>query len=185
MANKVIAIVGLSGTGKSVATEYLKNTHQLTSIYFGGYVLDEVKKRGLEVNSSNERIVREDLRAVNGMDAIAKLAITEIDTLLKKGKPIIIDGLYSFTEYIFLKNSLHEQLVLIATHSEKAIRYERLAKRPVRPLTKEEVEKRDFLEIAMIEKGGPIAIADHHILNDKDETFLYSQLDHIVKKIGL
>lgn len=183
--NKVIAIVGLSGTGKSVATDYLKNKYQLTSIYFGGYVLEEVKKRGLEVNSSNERIVREDLRAENGMDAIAKLAIDEINDLLQKDKHIIIDGLYSFTEYIFLKNILHNQLVLIATHSEKAIRYERLANRPIRPLTKEEVEKRDFLEIAMIEKGGPIAIADYHILNNKDEEYLYNTLDDIIKRAGL
>jgi dephospho-CoA kinase len=185
MANKVIAIVGLSGTGKSVATEYLKNTYQLTSIYFGGYVLEEVRKRGLEVNSNNERMIREDLRAINGMDAIAKLAIDKINILLQEDKHIIIDGLYSFTEYTFLKNILHDQLILIATHSEKAIRYERLAQRPVRPLTKEEVEKRDFLEIAMIEKGGPIAIADYHIINNKDEAYLYSELNGIVQRIGL
>lgn len=184
MANKVIAIVGLSGTGKSVATEYLKITHQLTSIYFGGYVLEEVKKRRLEVNSSNERIVREDLRAVNGMDAIAKLAVGEINSLLQQNKHIIIDGLYSFTEYIFLKSILHEQLLLIATHSEKAIRYERLAQRPVRPLTKEEVEKRDYLEISMIEKGGPIAIADYHIINNSSTDHLYSELDDIFTRIN-
>lgn len=183
--NKVIAIVGLSGTGKSVATEYLKDTYQLASIYFGGYVLAEVKKRGLEVNSNNERMIREDLRAINGMDAIAKLAIEEINLLLQKDKHIIIDGLYSFTEYIFLRDILHEQLVLIATHSEKAIRYERLAQRPVRPLTKEEVEKRDFLEIAMIEKGGPIAIADYHIINNSGTDHLYKELDSIFKKIRL
>lgn len=183
--NKVLAIVGLSGTGKSVATEYLKTRHQLTSIYFGGYVLEEVKKRGLEVNSSNERIVREDLRAINGMDAIAKLAIDEINTLLKENKHIIIDGLYSFTEYSFLKNILHDQLVLIATHSEKAIRYERLAQRPVRPLAKEEVEMRDYLEIAMIEKGGPIAIADYHILNNSGTDHLYKELDNIFSKTTL
>lgn len=181
--NKVIAIVGLSGTGKSVATEYLKDTYQLTSIYFGGYVLEEVKKRGLEVNSSNERIVREDLRAVHGMDAIAKLAIDEINVLLQKDQHIIIDGLYSFTEYIFLKDILHEQLVLIATHSEKGIRYERLAQRPVRPLTKEEVELRDYQEIGRIEKGGPIAIADYHIINNNGTDYLYSELDSIFKKI--
>jgi dephospho-CoA kinase len=73
--------------------------------------------------------------------------------------------------------------VLIATHSEKAIRYERLSQRPVRPLTKEEVENRDFLEIAMIEKGGPIAIADYHIINNSDTDHLFTELETIFKRL--
>jgi dephospho-CoA kinase len=180
MSSKIIAIVGLAGTGKSLAAEYIKKKYSLKSIYFGGYILKEVKKRKLEVNSNNERIVREDLRVMHGMDVIARMAYKEIDNNRQQGKNIIIDGLYSFAEYIFLKEALRDNLVLIAVHSNKEIRYQRLKKRPVRPLNKDEVDRRDYLEITMIEKGGPIAIADYHLLNNGQADTLYEGIDKVL-----
>ena len=179
MEKKVIAIVGLAGTGKSIATEYSQKKYNLESIYFGGFVLKEVQKRGLEITSNNERIVREDLRIMYGMDIMAKLAHREIKTSLKQNKNVIIDGLYSFSEYTFLKQLFKERLILIAIHADKEIRYHRLMQREIRPLNTEEVDKRDYLEITMIEKGGPIAIADFHILNNKSENDLFTNIDII------
>ncbi len=180
MNSKIIAIVGLAGTGKSLAAGYLKKKLKLKSIYFGGYVLKEVKKRKLEINSNNERIVREDLRVMHGMDVIARMAYKEIKASTDLKKNIIVDGLYSFSEYIYLKEILKENLILIAIHANKSTRYERLKKRPLRPLDKDEVDKRDYLEITMIEKGGPIAIADYHILNNDAADHLYTQIDLVV-----
>ena len=54
---KLIAIVGMSGSGKSVASDYLEKIG-FNKIYFGGVVLSEVKKRGLEVNPEKEKKVR-------------------------------------------------------------------------------------------------------------------------------
>ncbi len=178
-AAKVVAVVGLSGTGKSLSAAYLKKKYDLTTIYFGGYVIEEVRKRNLEITSNNERIVREDLRVNNGMDAIAKLAIDAITAATARSHDLLIDGLYSFSEYLFLKKIYGANLVLIANHSERIIRYERLRNRPVRPLQPEEVDQRDLLEIQMIEKGGPIAIADYHVLNNTSEEDLYTQLDRV------
>jgi dephospho-CoA kinase len=180
-AAKVIAVVGLSGTGKSLAAAYLKKKYHLTTIYFGGYVIEEVRKRNLEVTSNNERIVREDLRINDGMDAIAKLAIDAITAATAQNHDLLIDGLYSFSEYLYLKKIYGPNLILIANHSERLIRYERLKNRPVRPLQPEEVDQRDLLEIQMIEKGGPIAIADYHVMNNNSEEELYAQLDRIAQ----
>ena len=52
---KLIAIVGMSGSGKSVASDYLEEKG-FEKIYFGGVVLEEIKKRGLEVNPENEKL---------------------------------------------------------------------------------------------------------------------------------
>ena len=116
------------------------------------------------------------------MDVIAKLALPEINEKLEAKGNVIIDGLYSFAEYVYLKNIFQEQLILIATHTEKKIRYERLSNRQIRPLKKEEVDKRDFLEITMIEKGGPIAIADFHILNNAETHHLYKEIDSLFRR---
>ena len=57
--NVIVAAVGLCGTGKSAVTRYIEKNFRFRSIYFGGFVLEEVKKRNLEINSTNEKIVRE------------------------------------------------------------------------------------------------------------------------------
>ena len=74
-------------------------------------------------------------------------------------------------------------LIVVAIHSDKALRYERLAQRKFRPLTKTEVDRRDYTEIENIEKGGPIAIADYHILNNGDVSILRQNLLELMDKI--
>lgn len=181
--NIVIAAVGMCGTGKSVVTQYIEKNYDFKLIYFGGFILEEVKRRGLEINSTNEKTVREDLREKNGLDAVAKLAVDRINTYLADGENVIIDGLYSFSEYVFLKEKLEKPPVLIAVHSPKQLRYERLGLREIRPLTPQQVDERDFLEIKNIEKAGPIAIADFHIINDGNFQDLYQNIDSIFNEI--
>ena len=48
----------MSGTGKSEATNFLKDQFNFDLFYFGGIVLNEVKKRGLEINNENEKMVQ-------------------------------------------------------------------------------------------------------------------------------
>ena len=64
----------MSGTGKSEATNFLKDQFNFDLFYFGGIVLNEVKKRGLEINNENEKMVREDLRRQHGNGVLAKIA---------------------------------------------------------------------------------------------------------------
>lgn len=183
MVNIIVAIVGMCGTGKSVAAKYIEETLTFKSIYFGGYVLEEVKKRNLEINSANEKLVREDLRKKYGLDVIAKHAFDSINSYVSAGENVIIDGLYSFSEYLYLKDKFDKQLVLLSVHSTKSLRYQRLGQREIRPLTPREVDQRDFSEIKNIEKAGPIAVADYHIINDGDTRDLYRDIDTIFKEI--
>ena len=182
MKNIISAIVGMCGAGKSVAANYIRDTFDFKPIYFGGYVLEEVKKRNLEINSSNEKIVREDLRNQHGPAVMAKLAQDTINSYLTSGSNVIIDGLYSFSEYLYLKEKFGRQLYMIAVHTAKHIRYQRLGTREVRPLTPQQVDQRDFNEIKNIEKAGPIAIADYHIVNDRELRDLYAQINGIFEE---
>jgi dephospho-CoA kinase len=105
-------------------------------------------------------MVREELRSKHGMDAYARLSLPAIRRSLSQG-PTAIDGLYSWSEYKFLKTRFGERMKVVAIFTPRAMRYARLSKRPERPLTFEEAEQRDFAEIENVEKGGPIAIADY------------------------
>ena len=59
--NKVLAIVGMCGSGKSVACDILEKKGY-KKVYFGGVTLDELKKAGLEDTPENEKMMRESLR---------------------------------------------------------------------------------------------------------------------------
>lgn len=52
--NKIIAIVGMSGSGKSVASTYLESMGY-SKVYFGGVTMKKLKEEGLEVTPENEK----------------------------------------------------------------------------------------------------------------------------------
>lgn len=179
---KLIAIVGMSGSGKSVASDYLENLG-FKKIYFGGVVLSEVKKRGLEVTAENEKMVRESLREEYGMAAMAKILLPEIEESIQK-YDTVLDGLYSWDEYLVLKDKFQDRLKLIAIIADKDLRYKRVSERIVRPLNREEIERRDISEIEHLAKGGPIVIADYYLLNNSNLEDYENRLNEILEEIG-
>lgn len=172
-------MVGLAGTGKSEVVRLITEKHAFTVVYFGGVVLEEVERRGLEVNQTNERAVREELRATHGMSAMAKLSLPKITAALDRGADVLIDGLYSFAEYEVLTQA-GLPLVTIAVHADRDIRAERLSNRPARPLTRDEMNARDDAEIRNLDKAPPIVLADHHVVNNGDMAALGSRISSLV-----
>ena len=163
---KVLAFVGLAGSGKSTAVDFFTKKGY-PKVYFGGVVLDAMKKAGVEITAENEKTFREELRAKYGKDVIANRIVEQIEELAGAGQHrIIADGVYSWTEYKVLKKAFPGELILIAVVAPRHLRYHRLSQRPVRPLTGTEAYARDQAEIENLEKGGPIAIADHFIGNN-------------------
>lgn len=180
---KIIAIVGMSGSGKSVAVDYLTE-RGIPKVYFGGMIYKEMQKRGIEYSPDNEREFREKIRREEGKDWVVRQAIAETKDLINAGqKRIVLDGVYSWTEYKTLKHEFPGDLTFIAIVTSKPIRYERVAKRPERPFDATKIRERDTSEIENLEKGGPIAAADYYILNDGSVEDLQSQLKQILHKI--
>jgi len=180
---KIIAFVGLTGSGKSTAVEYLTQKGY-PKVYFGGIVLDEVTKRGLELTQENEQPIREELREKEGKDFVVKRIVEQLHHLIGAGQHrIVADGLYTWTEYKTLKHEFPGELTVVAVVSPKHLRKQRMAKRPIRPLTSTEVDQRDWAEIENIEKGGPIAIADYYLMNDRDVNHLHTQIDDVLEHI--
>ena len=181
---KIVAFVGLTGSGKSTAVEYLTEKG-IPKVYFGGIVLDEVARRGLDLTQENEQPIREELREKEGKDFVVRRIITQIHNLIAAGQHhIVADGLYTWTEYKALKHEFPGELTVVATVAPKHLRKARMTNRPVRPLTSEQVDQRDWAEIENIEKGGPIAIADYYLMNDKDPAYLYKQIDTVLEHIN-
>lgn len=174
---KIVAFVGLTGSGKSSAVDYL-TTRGYPKVYFGGIVLDAMTAAGLEHTQENEQPFREELREREGKDFVVKRIISQIHDLITAGqRRIVADGLYTWTEYKALKREFPGELTTVAVVTPKHLRHHRLTQRLIRPLTDIEANERDWSEIENLEKGGPIAIADHYIINNGDLDHFHEQID--------
>jgi UPF0200 protein TON_1344 len=174
---KIIALVGLAGSGKSSAVEYLTEKG-FPKIYFGGVIYKAMDEAGIEKTWDNQQQFREEIRRREGKDFVIKRVIKNIHDLINAGQnKIVLDGLYTWSEYKLLKHEFPGQVVVIAIVTPKYLRYQRMAKRIERPMQPHEVDQRDWSEIENLEKGGPIAIADYFIINDGSLEQLHQKID--------
>jgi len=178
---KVVSVVGMTGSGKSEVARFF-NFKGFTTVRFGDITDEAVKAKGLPLTEENERPVREGLRKEHGMAAYAKLSIPRIDTALQNSN-VVVDGLYSWEEYLVLKEKYGNQFYVVAVWSSPADRYKRLGGRKIRPLTPEQAASRDRAEIENMNKGGPICMADFTILNDADTGALRKHVEQIVARL--
>jgi dephospho-CoA kinase len=176
--NKVVAIVGMAGSGKSEVARTFE-VHGFTKVRFGDSTDEELRRRGLETNEENERRIRQQLRKEHGMAAYAQLNLPCIDRSLRSSN-VVIDGLYSWEEYVLLKEYYGGRLMAVVVWASPATRYARLARRPLRPLTPEQAASRDRSEIENVNKGGPIAMADFIISNESSLEELVKETDRVL-----
>lgn len=154
----------MAGAGKSEVTELLVDSYGFERIYFGQVVLDELAADGMAPGAASERLVRERLRAAEGMEVMAARSLPRVRAALSNGHGVCIDGLYSGAEWRLLA---HETgVITFAVHASRCVRKSRLARRPIRPLTGAELDIRDLAEVERLDKATPIALADAHVVND-------------------
>ena len=190
MVNKIICVVGMPGAGKSIVSDELVE-RGFTYLRFGQITLDIIKEKNLEINEANEKKTREGLRKKYGMGAFARLNIPKIDELIKKSN-VVVDGLYSWSEYKILKEKYGEAMSVLAVYAPPKLRYARLKNRSIkndqalrfRNFTEKEAEARDYAEIENIEKGGPIAMAAFTVINTGTIEELKASIKDILKVIG-
>lgn len=182
---KILAVVGMSGSGKSVVVDHL-TSKGYPKVYFGGMIYKEMEKRGIErtEDGESEKEFREMIRETEGKDWVVKQVIAEVHDLLAAGqKRIILDGVYSWTEYRTLKHEFPGRVKFLAVVVNKELRYERVAKRPGRAFDRDAIQERDRSEIENLEKGGPIAAADYYVLNNGTREELCTDVDGVLKEM--
>lgn len=174
---RLVALVGLPGAGKSVATEVF--VHQgFHKIYFGDLTFEKLQEANLPVNEANERQMREALRQQHGIAAYALLNIPRITAALKKGN-VVIESMYSWEEYLVLRKKF-PQLEVLAIYAPPTLRYQRLSIRIKRPLSQAEVKSREASQIENLHQAGPIAMADATVINTGSEEELIKQVKHYI-----
>lgn len=166
----------MCGSGKTEAVKYFQD-NGYKKVYFGEVVIEELKRRNLEINESNERLVREELRNEYGMGVMAIKSIDKIRELIKSSN-VVIESLYSWEEFKIIRKEFGSNFKLLNIFTTKELRYSRLSQRPIRTLTNEQAESRDVSELENLDKGGPIAFADFTVINDST----FEELNEKLKK---
>lgn len=162
---KIIAVVGMAGAGKSESCAFFKEKG-IPILRFGDQTEIGLRECGKLITPENERWYREKLRKELGMAAYAIKIMPRIAKEIKKGnKTVVLDGLYSWEEYLALIEQ-YPDLTLLCIYSRPETRYKRLNDRKIRKLTPKQTRKRDIQELEALNKGGPIAIADYLIQNE-------------------
>lgn len=180
MASTIIAICGMAGSGKSTVREFFQEKG-FEYVYFG------VTEKAIELYGAAteefERLVRNDVRVKHGMAAMAILAFDKLKKMYDQGQNVVIDNMYSWSEYKFLKESFGQDFRTIAIHTNPELRYTRLSTREVRPRDRETSISRDYSEIEELEKGGPITMAEFNIINEGSAEELSIHVENIYTKI--
>lgn len=179
--NKIIAVVGMCGSGKSVAVdEFVKKGFH--KIYFGEATFIKMKELGLEINEENERKTREALRASGDKGIYAKIFLPEIERAHAISN-VVIESMYSWSEYKIIKEKFKDAFSVLCIATDAPLRRARLKVREFRPMDEETSMSRDYSEIENIEKGGPIGIADHYILNNASVKTFKKEINNYIKQI--
>jgi len=186
-----LAIVGLTGSGKSVAADFFVDKG-FSFFRFGQITLDICKEKGVSGEAAEKKI-REELRAKHGMGAYAILNIPVIEKLFKENNKVIGDGLYSWSEYKILKEKFTDEMTVLAIYASPQTRYQRLENRATehgtdderrwRSFSRDEARARDFAEIENIEKAGPIVMADFTIVNEGTMEEYLSNLENFYNEL--
>lgn len=179
--NKIIVVVGMCGVGKTVACDYLESLG-FERIYFGAITFEKLQEEGLETTPENERMMREKLRKEGGMGVFATLNLPKLEKLVEKGN-VVVESLYSWDELKIVQEKFGNQVITVSIVADKELRYSRLAKRDVRPFSREDAIKRDITEIENIAKAGPIAYADYFIDNNGTISEFHENLQKFIDNI--
>ncbi len=181
----IIGITGTLGAGKGTIVEYLVEKHNFKHYSARDFIIEEIKKRGLDVNRDSMTIVANDLRAKNSPSYIIEELYAKAN---EKESNAIIESIRTPGEIEFL----HKQgnFILLAINANPKIRYERIFER------KSNTDKISFGEFLANEErefkttdpnkqnlSACINQANYTLKNNGSLEDLHSQIDKVYSKI--
>lgn len=162
----IVFVAGLPGSGKSVFAD-VASSMKIPVIVLGDVVREEVVKRGLEPTVENFVKVAQELREKIGLEAIAMLSLEKIVRVLEENCVVVVDGVRSLNEVMYIKTKTNAESIIVAIHSSPKTRFSRIKSRERIGDPKEwnEFVKRDFSELSW-GLGNVIALADIVLINE-------------------
>ncbi len=162
---QIIAFVGMPASGKSEASRVARR-RGIPVVAMGDAVREEAERCGLDPIDANIGGLADQLRAAEGMDAIAKRCMPSIRKLYGKADTVVIDGIRGLIEVDCFRCEFGDDFMLIAIDTPIDTRLKRISgrKRSDAITNMESLKARDGREMRWgISEA--IASADHVIRN--------------------
>jgi dephospho-CoA kinase len=173
----IIGVTGTNGAGKGTVVDYLVRKG-FAHYSVREFLVEEIKRRGMDIDRSAMREVANDLRATKEPEFIVK---TLYERAAEKGGNAVIESIRAMKEAEFLKA---RGAYLFAVDADRKMRYERVV------LRGSETDKLDFDTWMMQEERewnntaaydmnvpGVMAMADVALTNDGTVEELQVQID--------
>ncbi len=163
---RVLGFTGMPGSGKSEAMEVAK-ARGIPVVRMGDLIWEEVERRGLPRDAKHVGDVANAMRQSHGPDVWSKRTVERVRHLAKDRRIVIIDGVRSDAEVETFRAELGGDFVLVAIHTDRHHRFERMLARGRADDPKDEsiLQVRDEREIGW-GMAECIALADEMIVND-------------------
>lgn len=181
----IIGITGTDGGGKGEVTNYLVEQKGFTHCSARALWVDEIKKRGLDVDRANMRTVANSLRAEHGNDYLIREYVRRAK---EQGlKDIVIESLRAYAEVTALKELGG---VLFAVDADPHVRFARVQARASESdkvtyeefIAQEELEMNDPDPNGM-QKAKVMQAADYTFLNGGTLEELHAQVEEVLAKL--
>lgn len=180
---RIIAFVGMPASGKSEAAKAARKRN-IPVIVMGDAVREEAGKCGLDPSDTNIGGMADQLRAAEGMDAIAKRCVPLIRKLREKTDIMIIDGIRGIAEVDRFRREFGHDFMLISIEAPIKIRLERIIsrKRSDAITSMDSLKVRDERELGW-GMGEAIASADYAIRNTGTVDEFLEKVNSLLKEL--
>ena len=178
-SKKVIAISGMPGAGKGIASEAAKQLG-FDILVLGDVIREETERQGLEPTPKNVGAVMLEIRAKEGPAAVAKRLAPKIEKC--RSSNVVVEGVRSLHELTELKKTY--TVLTVALHASPRTRFQRLLSRNRSddPKDWETFHERDIRELD-VGLGYVIALADALLINEGTISELQSDFKDTLTKV--
>ncbi len=179
----IIGITGTNGAGKGTVVEYVLNKG-FVHYSARGFLVEEIKRRGLPIDRSSMREVANDLRKIHTPSYVLEQLFIKAK---ENGGNAVIESVRAVGEAEFLKS---HKVFLLAVDADRKSRYERSV---VRASETDNVdfdtwviqEEREWNNTAKYDMNVPavMKMADATITNNGSIEELHTQIDAVLKQL--
>lgn len=182
----IIGITGTIGAGKGTIVEYLMQKEGFSHYSVRDYLVQVIKKAGMDVNRDSMTMLGNMLRATH----TASFIVDELyRQALKEGKNAVIESIRAVGEVESMKNK--PNFYLFAVDADPKLRYERVH---IRASETDKVDYETFVENEKREYANAdpnrqnlskcMEMADFVFNNDGSRENLYAQVDEAMNRIS-
>lgn len=181
MNQTALVLVGFPGSGKTTASSYFRSM-KIPVVRMGDLTDITLAKLNLPKSAINEKKIRKLLRRKYGPEVYGKFTVKEIKKLPGLKRIVVVEGMKSEAELRYIQKKV-ERLIIIFIDVKRKIRFERIVKRTIRPLTYTQAKNRDNEERNLFKINLLKEKADFIVNNENGINEFYSRLLEILKSI--